>query len=66
MEYCIGLNSVLDPFKYCAGVHLMLWVVMGGSRVGIGGMRERVRQFRGNIKTASNSSGTTILVNIPV
>jgi signal transduction histidine kinase len=38
----------------------------GGSRVGIDGMRERVRQFRGNMKIASNSAGTTILVNIAV
>jgi signal transduction histidine kinase len=34
--------------------------------VGIGGMRERVRQFNGEMKIESSSSGTKILVTIPV
>ena len=38
----------------------------GGSGVGIRGMRERVRQFRGEMKMESNSSGTKIIVSIPV
>lgn len=37
-----------------------------GSGVGIRGMRERLRQFRGELNIQSNGSGTTILVNIPV
>ncbi len=41
-------------------------VQIGGSGVGIGGMRERVRQFQGDMKIESAASGTKILVNIPV
>lgn len=41
-------------------------VQVGGSGVGIGGMRERVRQFNGEMKIESSSSGTKILVTIPV
>jgi signal transduction histidine kinase len=37
-----------------------------GSGVGIRGMQERVRQFHGNMQIESNSSGTRILVTIPV
>ncbi|MGC1188431.1 MAG: ATP-binding protein [Candidatus Acidiferrales bacterium] len=40
-------------------------VQQGGSGVGLGGMRERVHQFRGDMKIESNASGTKILVNIP-
>ncbi len=38
---------------------------LGGSGVGIGGMRERVRQFQGEMRIESNASGTKILVSIP-
>ena len=37
-----------------------------GSGVGIRGMRERLRQFAGEMILQSNSSGTTILVTIPL
>lgn len=37
-----------------------------GSGVGIRGMGERVRQFQGDMKIESNSSGTHIRVSIPV
>ena len=37
-----------------------------GSGVGIRGMQERLRQFRGNIKIESGSSGTRVLVTIPI
>lgn len=40
-------------------------VQLGGSGVGIGGMRERVRQFQGNMRIESSASGTRILVSIP-
>jgi PAS domain S-box-containing protein len=40
-------------------------VQLGGSGVGIGGMRERVRQFKGSMRIESGASGTKILVNIP-
>jgi PAS domain S-box-containing protein len=40
-------------------------VQRGGSGVGIGGMRERVRQFQGEMKIESDSSGTKIFVTIP-
>lgn len=40
-------------------------VQRGGSGVGIGGMRERVRQFQGEMKIESDSSGTKISVTIP-
>jgi PAS domain S-box-containing protein len=36
------------------------------SGVGIRGMRERLRQFRGEMSIHSNGSGTTILVTIPI
>jgi PAS domain S-box-containing protein len=36
-----------------------------GSGVGIRGMRERVRQFDGELKIESNGSGTKILVTLP-
>jgi signal transduction histidine kinase len=41
-------------------------VQAGTSGVGIRGMRERLRQFKGNLKIESGSSGTRILVTIPV
>lgn len=34
--------------------------------VGIAGMRERARQLGGTLKVASSSSGTTIIVNLPL
>jgi signal transduction histidine kinase len=39
----------------------------GGSGIGVGlrGMRERLRQFRGDLKIESNGSGTRVLVRIP-
>ena len=41
-------------------------VQSGASGVGIRGMRERLSQFRGDMKIASDSSGTRIFVTIPV
>jgi signal transduction histidine kinase len=41
-------------------------VQRGGSGVGIGGMRERIRQFEGEMRIESSASGTKILVSIPV
>ncbi len=38
----------------------------GGFGVGIRGMRERVRQFQGELMIESGPSGTKILVNIPL
>ncbi len=37
-----------------------------GSGVGIRGMRERLRQFRGELKIHSDSSGTCVSVSIPI
>lgn len=36
-----------------------------GSGVGIGGIRERLRQFQGEMKIESNASGTTVSATIP-
>ena len=36
-----------------------------GSGVGIGGIRERLRQFHGEIEIESNASGTTVSATIP-
>jgi len=41
-------------------------VQTGASGVGIRGMRERLRQFKGEMKIHSDSSGTRISVTIPV
>ena len=41
-------------------------VQTGASGVGIRGMRERLRQFKGEMKIESDSSGTRISVTIPV
>jgi len=38
----------------------------GGYGVGLRGMRERIRQFQGEMRIESETSGTRILVNIPV
>lgn len=38
----------------------------GGSGVGIRGMRERLSQFKGELKIESGSTGTRILVSIPL
>ncbi len=38
----------------------------GRSGVGIRGMRERLRQFEGTLNIESNSSGTRILIHIPI
>jgi signal transduction histidine kinase len=37
-----------------------------GSGVGIRGMRERLRQFQGELIIDSNSNGTTVVVTIPI
>ena len=37
-----------------------------GSGVGIRGMRERLRQFHGNLSIDSNEAGTTVCVTIPL
>jgi PAS domain S-box-containing protein len=37
-----------------------------GSGVGIRGMRERVRQFRGDMKIESSGSGTNIVMSLPI
>jgi two-component system, NarL family, sensor kinase len=37
-----------------------------GSGVGIRGMRERLRQFQGTLNIESGSSGTRVLVTIPI
>jgi PAS domain S-box-containing protein len=37
-----------------------------GSGVGIGGIRERLRQFNGELKIESNCSGTTVVASIPI
>lgn len=37
-----------------------------GSGVGIRGIRERIRQFHGEIKIESNGSGTSVIVSIPM
>ena len=37
-----------------------------GSGLGIGGMRERVQQFQGEMEIQSDASGTKIRVNVPV
>ncbi|MFI5071490.1 MAG: PAS domain S-box protein [Terriglobales bacterium] len=37
-----------------------------GAGVGIRGIRERIRQFHGEMKIESNSSGTSVIVSIPV
>ncbi len=37
-----------------------------GSGVGIGGIRERLRQFGGEMRIESNSSGTTVFASIPL
>jgi len=41
-------------------------VQFGGYGVGLRGLRERVRQFQGEMQIQSNTSGTKISVNIPV
>ncbi len=41
-------------------------VQAGASGVGIRGMRERLRQFNGDLKIESDNTGTRILVTIPV
>jgi signal transduction histidine kinase len=38
----------------------------GSSGVGIRGMRERLRQFRGEMHIDSDENGTRILVTIPI
>jgi signal transduction histidine kinase len=41
-------------------------ILEGGSGVGICGMRERLRQFGGELQIQSGGSGTRVSVNIPV
>lgn len=41
-------------------------VSSGGSGLGIRGMRERLRQFQGSMKIHSDSTGTTVSVEIPI
>ena len=44
----------------------MAEIQSGRSGVGIGGMRERLRQFEGTMKIESDSSGTRIFATIPL
>jgi PAS domain S-box-containing protein len=44
----------------------LLEIQSRGSGVGIRGIRERIRQFHGEMKIESNGSGTTVIVSIPV
>jgi PAS domain S-box-containing protein len=50
------------------GIHpeRLLEIQSRGFGVGIRGIRERIRQFHGEIKIESNSSGTSVMVNIPI
>ncbi|MGB7131824.1 MAG: PAS domain S-box protein, partial [Candidatus Sulfotelmatobacter sp.] len=45
---------------------LLAKVQTGGSGVGIRGMQERLRQFRGAMEIVSNGSGTSVIARIPV
>jgi PAS domain S-box-containing protein len=44
----------------------LLEIQSHGSGVGIMGIRERIRQFHGEMKIESNHSGTSVIVNIPM
>ena len=44
----------------------LLEIQSHGSGVGIMGIRERIRQFHGEMKIESNGSGTSVIVNIPM
>lgn len=44
----------------------LLEIQTHGSGVGIMGIRECLRQFHGEIKIESNSSGTCVIANIPI
>jgi signal transduction histidine kinase len=41
-------------------------IQLGRSGVGIGGMRERLRQFEGTMNIESDSSGTRVFATIPL
>jgi two-component system NarL family sensor kinase len=44
----------------------LLEIQSRGCGVGIMGIRERIRQFHGEMKIESNSSGTSVIVSIPI
>jgi PAS domain S-box-containing protein len=44
----------------------LLEIQSRGSGVGIRGIRERIRQFHGEMKIESSGSGTSVIVNIPM
>ena len=44
----------------------LLEIQSHGSGVGIRGIRERIRQFHGEMKIESNGSGTSVIVSIPM
>ena len=44
----------------------LLAIQSHGSGVGIRGIRERIRQFHGEMKIESNGSGTSVIVSIPM
>jgi hypothetical protein len=44
----------------------LLEIQSHGSGVGIRGIRERIRQFHGEMKIESNGSGTSVIVTIPM
>jgi PAS domain S-box-containing protein len=71
-------NAVIRIARVDDGVSVEVWddgkgmpaerlaeVQAGGAGVGIGGMRERVRQFQGDMMIESTASGTKILARIP-
>jgi signal transduction histidine kinase len=44
----------------------MLEIKFHRSGVGLMGIRERIRPFHGEMKIESNSSGTCVIVSIPI
>jgi len=44
----------------------LLEIQSHGAGVGIRGIRERIRQFHGEMKMESNGSGTSVIVSIPI
>ena len=58
-------TEVQDHGKGISPVRL-LEIQSHGSGVGIRGIRERIRQFHGEIEIESNASGTSVIVSIPM
>lgn len=61
-----GIQILVQDYGKGISAERLLEIQSRGSGVGIMGIRERIRQFHGEMTIESNGSGTSVIVNIPM